>query len=97
MKFWMAVGVLSVAIGGAIFLSDLSTIKSASMFPPYLDEGDLRTQNTAAPYGRADVLPASMGVKSSLPDRGDAIGHADGKNSNWQGYYPPTGMLPAPP
>jgi len=92
-RFWLAVGVLFIIIGGAIALSDLSTMKSASMFPPYLDEEDLQIKNTSVPYGRADDLP----VNSSLPDMGDAIGSVDGNKGNWQGYNPPTGMLPAPP
>jgi hypothetical protein len=95
-RFWLAVGVLFFAIVGAIALSGLSTIKSACMFPPYLDEKDLRTQNKSTPYGRADVLPASMEANTSLPDMGDGIGQVDGKKGNWQGYNPPTGMLPAP-
>ena len=94
-RFWLAVGVLFFAIVGAIALSGLSTIKSACMFPPYLDEKDLRTQNKSTPYGRADVLPASMEADIT-PRHGRWNWVGGGKKGNWQGYNPPTGMLPAP-
>lgn len=81
-QFWIAVTILSAVMGGAVALSDLAVVRAAGMFPPYLDQEDLKT-----PFGRAD----------SLPDMGGALEVADDGKSNWQGYKQPTGMLPVRP
>jgi len=81
-RFWTAVGLLTAFMVGSITLANLSVTTSASQFPPYLNVEDLKTVSADAPYGRADVIPASLGLNSSLPDMGDNV---------------PTGMLPAPP
>ncbi|MBC8268822.1 MAG: hypothetical protein H8E36_08745 [Rhodospirillaceae bacterium] len=80
-RFWTAVGMLTLFIGGAIILADLSVTTSASQFPPYLNEEDLKTNTTNSSYGRADIIPVSSVVNSSLPD---------------MGIPQPTDMLPAP-
>ncbi|MBL6933215.1 MAG: hypothetical protein ISR45_09725 [Rhodospirillales bacterium] len=71
-RFWVAVGVLAVAMGGAIVLADLSIVKTGSsgIFPPYLDQNNLKISGTTTPYGRADVVPPSSQVDASLPDMG---------------------------
>jgi len=81
-RFWTAVGLLALFIGGAITLADLSVTTSASQFPPYLNEEDLKTQQPGTAYGRADIIPASISRESSLPYMEKIL---------------PTGMLPAPP
>jgi hypothetical protein len=81
-RFWTAVGILTLCIGGAIILADLSVTTSATQFPPYLNEEDLKVNKTAAPYGRADVIPASISQDASLP---------------YMEEIDTTGMLPAPP
>jgi len=96
-RFWMAVGVLVVFLGGSIILAELSIKESASMFPPYLNQEDLKIRSTEATYGRADAIPASAVVKSSLPDMGGNFSAGESEKSNWTGYTAPTGMLPAPP
>ncbi len=57
-RFWVAVGCLTLLIGGAIVLADLSVTTPASQFPPYLNEEDLKANNPNTPYGRADSIPA---------------------------------------
>lgn len=87
-KFWVAVAILVAVMGGAVALSDLAVVRAAGMFPPYLDQEDLKATKSQVVYGRAD----------SLPDMGGTVGVADTTHSqNWQGYKPPMGMLPAPP
>lgn len=87
-NFWIAVAILTTVLGGAIALSDLAVVRAAGMFPPYLDQEDLKPQRPEAPYGRAD----------SLPDMGGTVGISDEEDDkHWQGYKLPTGMLPAPP
>ncbi|MBT4932488.1 MAG: hypothetical protein HOL66_00400 [Rhodospirillaceae bacterium] len=81
-RFWTAVGMLTLFIGGAIILADLSVTKPASQFPPYLNEEDLKVNKSSILFGRADKIPASISQNSSLPDLG---------------VPQQTGMLPAPP
>lgn len=81
-RFWTAVALLTLFIGGAITLADLSVTTPASQFPPYLNEEDLQANKSTTPYGRADVIPASISEKAPLP---------------YMQEIQPTGMLPAPP
>jgi len=67
-RFWVAVAVLTLLIGGAIILADLSVTTPASQFPPYLNEEDLRVNNPNTPYGRADSIP-------NLTNRGKPAGN----------------------
>ncbi len=99
-RFWTAAVALMIVIGGAIALSDMSIVKAGSegySFPPYLDQQDLQGRQPVAPYGRADIIPVSTNVNSLLPDMGGAVGEVQNEESNWQGYTPPRGMLPAQP
>ncbi len=96
-RFWIAVAFLVFTLGGAIALSDMTVVRAAGMFPPYLDNEDLKSAKNNSLYGRADVLPVSATVNSSLPDMGEGSPKQPSQEGNWFGYVPPTGMLPAPP
>ncbi len=65
-RFWGAVAMLVGAIGGAIILASLSIGTPTSMFPPYLDETELRPRGEAVVDGRADDIQNN----STLPDMG---------------------------
>ncbi|MHA1597466.1 MAG: hypothetical protein ACTSV1_01985 [Alphaproteobacteria bacterium] len=54
-RFWTAVVVLTVAIGGALALADLAAVSPATRFPPYLETSDLKTQPVEPNFGRADT------------------------------------------
>lgn len=48
-RFCIAVGCLILFLGGGIILADLSAGKRASMFPPYLDQTDIRKTRVTGP------------------------------------------------
>jgi len=60
-RFWSAVALLTLVIGGALVLADLSVVSPATRFPPYLETGDLKRADAEPSFGRADtgVVPFS--------------------------------------
>ena len=53
-NFWSAVVMLTLGIGGALALADLSISSPATQFPPYLETTDLKQPDQRPSFGRAD-------------------------------------------
>lgn len=51
-RFWSAVAVLTVVIGGALVLADLSAVSPATRFPPYLETDELKPNAARGSFGR---------------------------------------------
>jgi len=60
-RFWSAVAVLTLVVGGALALADLSVVSPATRFPPYLETDELKPNAARVSFGRADtgVVPFS--------------------------------------
>ncbi len=61
-RFCYAVAAITMFVGGGIALANMTVGTAATMFPPYLDENDLRSAPATMTWGRSDTIPPSPGI-----------------------------------